>query len=133
MATVSDPIADLLTRIRNGASAQLRFVDIPLSKMKASIAEILKNEGFIADFLVKEEEGKGTIRVFLKYTAQRQSIIKGLKRVSKCGLRRYVRAKDIPYIFGGMGVSIISTPRGVMTGQQARKDNLGGEILCHVW
>lgn len=131
---MSDPIADLLTRIRNGLHAQHRYVDIKWSKLKQSITEILKEKGFIENFLVKQDQSnRGTIRIFLKYTHGRTPVIKGLKRMSKPGLRRYVGHEDIPYYFGGLGVSIVSTSQGVLAGQEAQKRKIGGELLCLVW
>ncbi|NGX61543.1 MAG: 30S ribosomal protein S8 [Chlamydiae bacterium] len=128
-----DPIADLLTRIRNAARAQLRFLDIPHSIMKEAIVKIMKENGFIAQYLVKEEDKKKTLRVFLKFTPERGSIIHQLKRVSKPSLRKYVTHFEIPRVLGGMGISILSTSKGVMDGKTARKMNIGGELLCQVW
>jgi small subunit ribosomal protein S8 len=126
-----DPIADMLSRIRNAQRALLPAVELPHSKIKESIAHILKHEGYVMDVAV---EGKGlkTIKLKLKYQGKK-SVIEGLRRVSKPGLRRYVGAVDIPRVLGGLGVAVISTPEGVMTGTQARKKNLGGELLCYVW
>ncbi|MDF2576840.1 MAG: ribosomal protein [Chlamydiales bacterium] len=133
MAAIIDPIADLLTRIRNGCMAKNRFIDVPLSKMKLTIVDILKAEGFVENYLVKEEKPQGTIRIFLKYTRNREPIIRGLQRVSHCGRRQYIRCRDIPQTFGGMGLSIISTSRGVMSDRKARENNLGGEFICRIW
>lgn len=131
---VNDPIADFLTRIRNGCKAQHRFIDIEWSKMKENLAGILKQQGFIENFLVKKDtESRGVIRLFLKYSAGRTSIIQGLKRISKPGLRRYVKHDEIPTFFGGMGVSIISTSEGVLPGGEAKKRKIGGELLCLIW
>lgn len=131
---VNDPIADFLTRIRNGQMSRLRFVDIDWSKMKESLATILKNSGFIENFLVKKDENqRGMIRVFLKYTDGRRPVISGLKRVSKPGLRRYVGCDEIPSFFGGLGLTIVSTSQGVMAGRDASQRRLGGELLCMVW
>ena len=130
----SDPIADLLTRIRNAISAQHRYVDIRWSKLKQNIAEILKSQGFIDSYLVKQDNrNRGTIRVFLKYTDGRMPVIQGLRRVSKPGLRRYVGHQEIPRFYGGLGVSILSTSQGVMAGNDAKNRKLGGELLCFVW
>jgi small subunit ribosomal protein S8 len=129
----TDPIADLLTRIRNGARAKHPRVDIPASKLKVEIARILKDEGYLANFKLVEEKGKKTLRVFLRYTPDRRSVITDLKRISRPGSRRYAGKADIRQVVGGMGISIMSTPRGLMTGQEARKENLGGEVLCEVW
>ena len=131
---VTDPVADFLTRIRNGLKAQHRYVDINWSKMKQSLADILKNEGFIENYLVKKEANdRGTIRVFLRYGAHRQPAIKGLKRLSKPGLRKYVKHNEIPKFFGGLGVSILSTSSGVLSGNEAQNKKVGGELLCLIW
>jgi len=128
---MSDPIADMLTHIRNASLALLPNVEMPHSKIKESIAHILKKEGYITDCAV---EGKGVKKLKLKLKFQgRKGVIEGLRRVSKPGLRRYVGATAIPRVLGGMGTVIISTPQGVMTGVDARKQNLGGELVCFVW
>ena len=127
----NDPIAELLTKIRNAKNAQHRFVDLSFSKNKVKILELLKHHGFIENFLVNEEQFK--MRVFLRYTKERQSIINDLQRVSTCGIRRYVGYKEIPRIFNGMGLCILSTPKGIIDGETARNLKLGGEILCKVW
>jgi len=129
---ISDPIADMLTRIRNANRALIPHVEFQHSKMKESLAKILKSEGYLDSCEIKEEKGKRTIRVGLKFTG-RKGVIAGLKRVSRPGLRRFVGSTDIPRVLGGMGVSILSTSSGVMTGHEARKKNLGGELLCFVW
>ena len=129
----TDPIADFLTRIRNGSRARHPRVDMPSSKLKIEIARILKDEGYLANFKVVDEKGKKTLRVFLRYTPERLSVITDLKRVSRPGSRRYVGKAGIRPVVGGMGVAIISTPRGLMTGQSARKEGVGGELLCEVW
>jgi small subunit ribosomal protein S8 len=129
----TDPIADLLTRIRNGSRARHSRVDVPSSKLKIEIARILKDEGYVANFKVVEEKGKKALRVFLRYTPDRRSVITDLKRVSRPGSRRYVGKTGIRPVVGGMGISILSTPRGLMTGQSARKEGVGGELLCEVW
>ena len=126
-----DPISDMLTRIRNANRALLPVVELPHSRMKASIANILKREGYIADVAI---EGKPLKKIKLKLKYQgRKGVIEGLRRVSTPGLRRYVGATEIPRVLGGMGMAIVSTSRGVMTGVDARKENLGGELLCYVW
>jgi small subunit ribosomal protein S8 len=131
---ISDPIADFLTRIRNALKAEHRYVDVPWSKIKQNIAEILKNRGFIESYLVKQDsKQRGTMRLFLKYGTGRCPVIQGLKRVSKPGLRQYVKQTDIPQFYGGMGLSIVSTSQGVLAGNEAMKRNIGGEILCLVW
>ncbi|MDE3108409.1 MAG: 30S ribosomal protein S8 [Acidobacteriota bacterium] len=129
----TDPIADFLTRIRNGVRARHPRIDVPSSNLKVEIARILKDEGYVANFKVGEEKGKRTLRVFLRYTSDRRSVITDLRRVSKPGARRYTGKSGIRQVMGGMGVAILSTPRGVMTGQAARKGGLGGEVLCEVW
>jgi len=129
----TDPIADFLTRIRNGALAKHPRVEMPSSKMKIEIARILKEEGYLANFKVVEEKGRKTLRVFLRYTSDRRSVITDLKRVSRPGSRRYVGKFGIKPVVGGMGIAIVSTPRGLMTGQAARKEGVGGELLCEVW
>ena len=130
----TDPIADLLTRIRNAASAKHVRVDLPASKLKAEIARILKEEGYIATYkLVDESKTRKTLRVFLKYTPDKRSVITGLRRISRPGSRRYVGASRIAAVVGGLGISILTTPRGVMTGRAARKARVGGEVLCEVW
>lgn len=131
---ISDPIADFLTRIRNSLKAEHRFVDVAWSKMKQNIAEILKSQGFIESYLVKQDsKQRGTMRIFLKYASGRQPVIQGIKRVSKPGLRRYVKHGEIPRFYGDTGLSIISTSQGLLSGAEAIKRNIGGEILCMVW
>jgi len=131
---VTDPIADMLTRIRNAIMVRHELVAIPSSNMKASIAQILKNEGFIDDFDVDEQASpQGEIKVYLHYREKNEPAIAGLKRVSRPGLRVYVQKGEIPRYYGGLGVSILSTSNGVMTGKQAWRDGVGGELLCYVW
>jgi small subunit ribosomal protein S8 len=129
----SDPIADFLTRIRNASRAEHEKVDIPSSKLKLRLAEILKDEGFIKNFRVIEDNKQGTLRVYLKYGAGSEKIISGIVRVSRPGRRVYVTKDRIPSILGGMGVAILSTSAGVMTDRQVRKQHLGGEVLAYVW
>lgn len=131
--STSDPIADMLTRIRNANIARLSFVLVPASRIKLAIAEILKREGFIADFEVLRSNQQRTIRITLKYGAGKRPVISGLKRVSKPGLRVYAGSKEVPRVYGGLGIAILSTPRGLMVGQQAWRQKAGGEILCYVW
>ena len=126
-----DPIADMLTRIRNASRALLPTVVIPHSRLKESLANILKQEGYVAEVAVDTTFPK-TIKVRLKYEGKK-SVVEGLKRVSKPGLRKYVGATEIPRVLGGLGVAVVSTSEGIMTGQQARKKNIGGELLCYVW
>ena len=131
---MTDPIADYLTRVRNANTAMKKSVDIPKSVMKMSLSQILKEEGFIRDFEVIKEEGtvKENIRVYLKYD-QKTRVISGLKRISKPSLRVYVGKEDIPKVLGGLGVAVLSTPAGIMTDKKARREGMGGEVLCYVW
>jgi small subunit ribosomal protein S8 len=129
----TDPIADFLTRIRNALAAQHRYVDVNWSKMKENIADLLKNLGFIENYAVKKEGGIPQIRIYLKYADARRPVITGLKRVSSPGLRKYVGFEDIPMFFGGQGVAILSTSQGVLSGAEAHKRKVGGELLCLVW
>ena len=133
MGSFNDPISDLLTRIRNAGKAKRRYFDIEKSSMKEAIVKILKNKGFISHFLVKEENKKSTMRVFLKYTEDREAVVQGLQRVSKPSLRKYVPCSKIPSVLRGMGISILSTSQGVMDGQSAKEKNIGGELLCLIW
>jgi small subunit ribosomal protein S8 len=130
---VSDPIADMLTRIRNGMNARHMKVPMPLSKMKVQIAECLKSEGFIEDFEVDTSKPISTLTVQLKYDHRRDCVITGLKRQSSPGLRSYVRAGDIPVVRNGLGVAIVSTSKGVLTDREARRQHVGGELVCTVW
>jgi len=130
----TDPIADMLTRIRNAAKARHPRVDLPSSKLKVQIAHLLKEEGYISTYkVVDENKIKKTLRLFLRYTQDKRSVITDLRRVSRPGCRRYVGKTEIRAVVGGMGVAILSTPRGVMTGQAAKKAGVGGELLCEVW
>jgi small subunit ribosomal protein S8 len=130
---LTDPVADMLARIRNAASARHQKVDIPVSKLKLEIARILKEEGYIANFKATEEEGHKILRVYLKYGNNNEAAISNVERVSRPGCRVYVRRTDIPRVLGGMGINILTTPKGVMTGRQARKEGVGGEVLCQIW
>jgi small subunit ribosomal protein S8 len=127
----NDPIAELLTKIRNAKGALHRYVDLSNSKMKVQILDILKSHGFIENFLVNQEQHK--IRVFLRYNKSRESVVNGLTRQSKSGLRRYIGYDRIPRVFNGMGIAILSTPKGVIDGETARNLKVGGELLCTVW
>jgi len=129
----TDPIADMLTRIRNAVAVRHSSVIVPGSNPKVALARIMKDEGFIEDFEILRDGFERTLRLRLKYYDKNEPVISGLKRVSKPGLRRYVSAKKIPQIYGGMGVTIISTSQGVMTGSEARKRSIGGEFLCYLW
>ena len=126
-----DPISDMLTRIRNAQRALLPSVEVPHSRIKESIANILKQEGYVTEVMVERKMPK-TIKLRLKYQGKK-SVIEGLRRISRPGLRHYVGTEEIPRVLGGLGVAVLSTPEGVMTGNQARKKNLGGELLCYVW
>ena len=131
--TVSDPIADMLTRIRNAIMAKHNDVSLPASKIKLSIAKILKEEGFITDYEVVRGKPHRSIKIHLKYLDDNKPAISGLKRVSKPGLRVYVQKREIPRVYGNLGIAIVSTSKGVMTGQQAWHQGIGGEFLCYVW
>ena len=130
---MTDPIADMLTRIRNGVSAKHDSVSMPASKVKVAIATVLKEEGFIRDFELGSEGSRSVLKVQLSYTGRKEPVLSGIKRVSKPGLRVYVQKREIPRVLGGLGIAILSTPEGVMTGQIARQKNIGGEVLCYVW
>jgi len=129
----TDPIADYLTRLRNGIMAGHDAVVVPASRMKEHLSEVLKREGYIHGFKSVEHEGRNYIIVNLKYIKSGESVIHGLKRISSPGLRVYAGVKEIPEVNGGLGIAILSTPKGVLTGKEARKQNLGGEILAHIW
>lgn len=131
--SMTDPVADMLTRIRNAAGAGHRKVDIPGSRMKAEIARILKSKGFIHNYACVEDDRQGFIRLYLKYSSDDESAIQGLERISRPGLRRYVRVGEIPRVLNGLGVAILSTPRGILTDREARAAGVGGEVLCHLW
>jgi small subunit ribosomal protein S8 len=130
---MTDPIADMLTRVRNAITARHPKVDVPASKLKTEIARILREEGFIMNFKLTEEGAKKFIRIYLKYTPGNVPVISRIERVSRPGCRVYVGSKEVPRVLGGLGVNILTTPRGVMSGATARKENVGGEVLCQVW
>ncbi|HJC03420.1 30S ribosomal protein S8 [Ligilactobacillus hohenheimensis] len=130
---MSDPIADFLTRIRNANMAHHESVEIPASKIKHAIADILKDEGFIRDVEYIDDDKQGIIRVFLKYGKNKERVISGIKRISKPGLRSYVKADAVPKVLNGLGIAILSTSEGVMTDKDARAKNIGGEVLAYVW
>ncbi len=130
---LTDPVADFLTRIRNAHGARHQKLDVPASRLKAEIARILKEEGYIANFKPVEENGQNVLRVYLKYGANNEAAIRDLQRVSRPGCRVYVGKDEIRRVQGGLGISIMTTPKGVMTGRQARREGVGGEILCEVW
>ncbi|MDA8212663.1 MAG: 30S ribosomal protein S8 [Clostridia bacterium] len=130
---MTDPIADFLTRLRNANTVHHEKVEIPASKMKKAMAEILKTEGFIKDFEYIEDGKQGVIRVYLKYGADRAKVLSGIKRISKPGLRVYAKKDEVPRVLGGLGIALISTPKGLMTDKQARQQGLGGEVVAYVW
>ena len=130
---LTDPVADFLTRIRNAMRARHQKLDVPASKLKAEIARILKEEGYIANYKPTEEDGMKVLRVYLKYNTANESVIRDLKRISRPGCRVYQGKDDIRRVQGGLGIAILTTPKGVMTGRQARREGVGGELLCEVW
>ncbi|MBR1581276.1 MAG: 30S ribosomal protein S8 [Selenomonadaceae bacterium] len=130
---MTDPIADMLTRIRNANSVNHEKVDIPGSKIKTAIAEVLKQEGFIKDFSFTEDNKQGILTVFLKYGQNREKVITGIQRISRPGLRQYAKKKELPRVLGGLGIAIISTSKGIMSDKHARKAGLGGEVIAYVW
>ena len=130
---ITDPVADMLTRIRNANNAKHETVDVPASNMKKSIAQILLDEGYIKAYQVEEDGTQGMIHITLKYNAGKEKVITGLRRVSKPGLRVYVGADELPQVLRGLGIAIVSTSKGVMTDKEARKNAVGGEVLCYVW
>ena len=131
--TMTDPIADMLTRIRNATRAKRKKVDVPASNLKKAIADLLLREKYIQEFQTLEETSQGMIRISLKYTSRDESAIEGLKRVSKPGRRVYVGKTEIPRVMGGLGTAILSTPKGVLTDKESRKLGVGGEVLCYIW
>ena len=130
---MTDPIADMITRIRNGVRARLPKIDVPASKLKVEIARILKDEGYITNFKSLEDQKQGQIRIFLKYGPGMEQVITDLQRVSRPGCRIYCGKDQIPRVYGGLGINILSTSRGVMTGRAAAREGVGGEILCNIW
>lgn len=131
--TMTDPVADMLTRIRNANTAGHSSVEIPASKMKKNIAEILVKEGYIRSYEVKEDDKQGIIKVQMKYGADKQKVISGIKKISKPGLKVYAKSNDVPKVLGGLGVAIISTSNGLITDKEARSLGVGGEVVCYVW
>ncbi len=129
----ADPIADMLTRVRNALQARHAKVDVPASRLKMEIARILKEEGYILNYKMTEEGAKRSIRIYLKYTAVNSPVISRIERISRPGCRVYVGSQEIPRILGGLGINILTTPKGVMSGSSARKEGVGGEVLCQVW
>jgi small subunit ribosomal protein S8 len=133
MAAITDPIADMLTRIRNANTANHKSVDVPASRVKLAIAKILKDEGFIDDYQRVDEGPQGTIRLALRYGPEKEKVITGLRRISRPGLRVYTGKTEIPRVLGGLGLVIMSTPQGIMSGKRAKKVGVGGEVLAYVW
>lgn len=130
---MTDPIADMLTRIRNGNNARHKSVDIPASNIKKEISNILLKEGYIKNVEVIDDDKQGVIRIDLKYGENNEKVISGIKRISKPGLRVYVGSQDVPKVLGGLGIAIISTSKGMLTDKEARQNNVGGEVICYVW
>lgn len=130
---MTDPIADMLTRIRNASAVNHEHVDVPASKLKIELARIFKEEGYIRDYKVMNEGKKATLRIFLKYGPGKTRVITGIRRISKPGLRVYAKKDQIPKVLGGLGVAVLSTSKGVMSDRQARKEGIGGEVICYVW
>lgn len=133
MGVVSDPVADMLTRVRNGIRARHPRVEMPSSKLKVEIARILKDEGYVGNYKVAEEGKKKVLRINLRYDTEGLSVISALERVSKPGRRVYVGKNEVPKVLGGLGIAILTTPRGLMTGKAARRAGVGGEVICNVW
>ena len=130
---LTDPIADMLTRIRNANMAEKKVVQMPHSKMKSELARLLKAEGFIKDYTMENDDGKSVLKLFLKYTNDREPVIQGLRRISKPSCRKYASAEEVPRVLGGIGVAFLSTSSGVMTDNEARTKKIGGEVLCYIW
>jgi len=130
---MSDPIADLLTRIRNANQALKPSLDVPASRLKRDVLHVLRETKYIDGYDLLDDDKQGVLRVYLKYTPERERVITGLRRVSRPGLRRYVKARQVPRVLGGLGVAVISTPKGVMTDEECRRENVGGEVICYVW
>ena len=131
--SMSDPLADMLTRIRNAGMVRYETVDVPMSNLKVGVAKVLRDEGYIKDYQIIEDKKQGTLRIELKYGPHDERVITGLRRVSKPGLRKYVKADDIPKVLSGLGISILSTSKGIITDSEARRLRIGGEILCEAW
>lgn len=131
--SMSDPLADMLTRIRNATKSRFSSVEMPLSKLKVSVAKVLKDEGYIADFSINDEGPQGTLTLDLKYGPHNELVITGIRRISKPGHRQYKRGNQIPTVMSGLGIGILTTSKGVITDKEARQQNIGGELLCEVW
>jgi small subunit ribosomal protein S8 len=130
---MSDPLADMLTRIRNAGMVRYETVDVPMSNLKVGVAKVLREEGYIKDYQIIEDNKQGTLRIELKYGPHDERVISGIRRVSKPGLRKYVKADDIPKVLSGLGISILSTSKGIITDREARRLRIGGEVLCEAW
>jgi small subunit ribosomal protein S8 len=130
---MSDPIADLLTRIRNANQALKPHADVPASRLKREVLRVLRETRYIDSYDVLDDKRQGVLRVHLKYTPERERVITGLRRISRPGLRKYVKAKQVPRVLGGLGVAVVSTPKGVMTDEECRREHVGGEVICYVW
>ena len=130
---MTDPVADMLTRIRNGSHARKKWVDLPASKLKKELARILAEEHFIDRYTLTEDTKQGTLRIYLKYGKNEEPVIQGITRISKPGLRKYSRSRELPRVLNGLGVAIVTTSSGVMTDRDARKNGVGGEIICYIW
>ena len=130
---VTDPIADMLTVIRNGCKAKHKKVEVPASRVKSELLKVLLREKYISNYRYIEDTKQGRLRIYLKYTEDENSVISGLRRISKPGLRIYRGAEEVPHVRGGLGVAVMSTSRGIMTGAEAKKRRIGGEVVCHVW
>lgn len=131
--SMSDPIADLLTRIRNANQALKPHADVPASRLKREVLRVLRQTRYIDSYDVLDDTRQGVLRVYLKYTPERERVITGLRRISRPGLRKYVKAKQVPRVLGGLGVAVVSTPKGVMTDEECRREHVGGEVICYVW
>ena len=131
--SMSDPLADMLTRIRNAGMVRYETVDVPMSNLKVGVAKVLREEGYINDYQIIEDNKQGTLRIALKYGPNDERVISGIRRVSKPGLRQYVKADDIPKVMSGLGISILSTSKGILADREARRLRIGGEILCEAW
>ena len=131
--SMSDPLADMLTRIRNAGMVRHETVDVPMSNLKVGVAKVLREEGYINDYQIVEDNKQGTLRIALKYGPNDERVISGIRRVSKPGLRQYVKADDIPKVMSGLGISILSTSKGIIADREARRLRIGGEILCEAW
>lgn len=131
--SMSDPLADMLTRIRNATNSRFQSVEMPLSKLKVNVAKVLKNEGYISSYSVSEHNIQGILKIELKYGSNNEKVISGIRKISKPGRRQYTQSNKIPKVMSGLGISILSTSQGLMTDKEARQNNIGGELLCEIW